>query len=301
MDIKSEGKALSTNHKKLYEQLIEIPEKREMIYIEEMEGGVKVGKPRFKNPKYQWSTSLLVEVRDHLQNIWNFFDRYSYWFDDTLIPLLNSDERRMSKKSIIFLLEEDVWCTDEVYGKYLIEENQDGITISYSRRERKLNQITLKSKHASVIKNWICKDATNQIKNQFKFLWGKLETEIQVCIDEIFHKQPKLTFKSDYLEVQLEKTITISEQWPEAGLLNLGRIIELWLLTSLGKKKSLREVDIIREAEIAGILDKHGVKLLRNIRTNYNNWKHKTYYTIETEDIRTLVESFSNLFNSKLN
>ena len=68
MDIKSEGKTLLDNHKKLYEQLIEIPEKREMIYIEEMEEGVKVGKPRFKNPKYQWFTSLLVDVRDHLQN-----------------------------------------------------------------------------------------------------------------------------------------------------------------------------------------------------------------------------------------
>ena len=246
MDIKSEGKTLLDNHKKLYEQLIEIPEKREMIYIEEIKEGVKVGKPRFKNPKYQWFTSLLVDVRDHLQNIWNFFDRYSYWFDDTLIPLLNTDERRMSKKSIIFLVEEDVWCTDEVYGKYLIEENQDGITISYSRRERKMKQITLKSKDDSEIKDWICKDAVSQIKNQFEFLWGKLETEIQVCIDEIFHKQPKLTLKPNYLKNQLEKTITISEQWAEAGLLNLGRIIELWLLTSLGKRSASRYVDLIR-------------------------------------------------------
>lgn len=144
MDIKSEGQALLENHKKLYEQLIEIPEKREMIYIEEIEESVKVGKPRFKKPLYQWSKSLLVEVRDHLQDIRNFFDNYSYWFDDTLIPLLDTNERRVSKKSIIFLLEEDVWCTDEVYGKYLIEESQDGIIISYSRRKRKINQITLK-------------------------------------------------------------------------------------------------------------------------------------------------------------
>lgn len=298
MDIKSEGKTLLDSHKKLYEQLIEIPEKREMIFIEEIEVGIKVGKPRFKNPKYQWPTSLLVDVRDHLQNIRNFFDKYSYWFDDTLIPLLNTDERRISKKSIIFLLEEDVWYTDEVYGKYLIEENQGEITISYSRRERKVKQIILKSKDDFGIKDWICKDAVIQIKNQFKFLWGKLGTEIQVCIGEIFHKQQKLTLKPDYLKSQLEKTITISEQWPEAGLLNLGRIIELWLLTSLGKKSASRYVDIIREAEIAGILDKHGAKLLRNIRTNYNNLKHKTYYKIETETIKTLVESFSNLINS---
>jgi len=297
MDIKSEGQVLLKNHKKLYEQLIEIPEKREMIYLEEIEEGVKVGKPRFKNPKYQWSKSLLVEVRDHLQDIRNFFDNYSYWFDDTLIPLLDTNERRVSKKSILFLLEEDVWSTDEVYGNYLIEENQDGIRISYSRRERKMKQTTLKPIEGSEIKEWICKDAIRQIRNQFKFLWGNLETEIQVCIDEIFHKQPKLNLQPNYLKEQLEKTITISEKWAEAGLLNLGRIMELWLLTILGRKSASRYVDLIREAEIACKLDKHEVKFLRNIRTNYNNLKHKTYYKIETEDIKTMVESFSNLFH----
>ena len=61
---------------------------------------------------------------------------------------------------------------------------------------------------------------------------------------------------------------TISEQWAEAGLLDLGRIIELWLLTSLGKKSATRYVDITRKAQIAEILDKHEAKLLRNIRTS---------------------------------
>ena len=69
MDIILEGEALFETHKKLYEYLIEIPEKREMTYVEEMEEGVKIGKPRFKNPKYKWSTSLLVDLRDHLQKI----------------------------------------------------------------------------------------------------------------------------------------------------------------------------------------------------------------------------------------
>ena len=151
MDIKSEGDALLENHKKLYKQLIEIPEKREMTYVEEIKQGVKVGKPRFKNPKYQWPKNLLVDLRNHLQNIWIFFEKYSYWFDDTLIHLLDTNERRVSKKSIIFLLEEDIWSTDEVYGKYLIEESQDGVSISYSRRDRKIKQITLKTKEESEI------------------------------------------------------------------------------------------------------------------------------------------------------
>ncbi len=298
MDIKAEGDSLLENHKKLYEQLIEIPKNREMTYDEETKEGVKVGKPRFKNPKYQWSKNLWVNLRDHLQNIWNFFNKYSYWFDNTLIPLLDTNERRVSKKSIIFLLEEDVWSTDEVYGKYLIDESQDGISISYSRRDRKIKQITFKTKDDSEIKEWICKDAIQQIQTQFVFLWNKLETEIQTCIEEIFHKPPKFSLEPDYLKEQLDKTIKISEQWAEAGLLNLGRIVEHWLLNKLGIKSAPFYSDLIRDAEIAGLIDKNEVKLLRNIRSNYNGLKHKTYYKIDIEDVKLMVKSFSNLFKS---
>jgi len=298
LDIKSEGNILLENHKKLCKQLIEIPNKRELEYIEDIENGVKVGKPRFKIPKFQWSTGLLVNLRDHLQNIWNFFDKYSYWFDDTLIPLLYTSERRVSKKSVIFLLEEDVWNTDEVYGKYLIEENQDELTISYSRRERSIKQITLKTKEESKLKLWICNDAIRQIRNQFVYLWDKLETEIEVCIDEIFHKSSKFTLKPSYLKNQLDKTIEISEQWAEAGLLNLGRIIEHWLLNNLGMNNAPLFFDLIREAKIAGLINKNEVKLLRDIRTSYNNLKHKIYYKIDTKDVKIMIENFSNLFHS---
>ena len=298
MNIKSEGETLLKSHKQLYKQLIEIPENREMTYVEEIKEGVKIGKPRFKNPKYQWSKNLLVDLRDHLQNIWNFFDKYSYWFDDTLIPLLDTNERRVSKKSIIFLLEEDVWSTDEVYGDYLIEENQDGVSISYSRRDRKLQQRTLKTREKSDIKEWICKDAIRQIQTQFEFLWNKLENEIQASIEEIFHKPPKYTLEPDYLKEQLDKTIEITEQWAEAGLLYLGRIVEHWLLNKLGMKRAPFYSDLIRDAEIAGLIDKNEVKLLRNIRTNYNDLKHKTYYKIDIDDIKIMVKSFSDLFKS---
>ena len=56
--------------------------------------------------------------------------------------------------------------------------------------------------------------------------------------------------------------------------------------------------DLIREAEIAGLIDKNEVKLLRNIRTNYNDLKHKIYYKINFEDIKLIVKNFSNLFKS---
>ncbi|TFG22233.1 MAG: hypothetical protein EU529_11035 [Promethearchaeota archaeon] len=117
--------------------------------------------------------------------------------------------------------------------------------------------LTLKTREESEIKEWICKDAIRQIKPQFEFLWNKLENEIQVCIEEIYHKPPKFTLEPDYLKKQLDKTIEISEQWAEAGLLSLGRIVEHWLLTILGMKNAPLFLDLIREAEIAGFLEQN--------------------------------------------
>ena len=54
--------------------------------------------------------------------------------------------------------------------------------------------------------------------------------------------------------------------------------------------------DIIREAEISGQINKNEEKLLRNIRTNYNNLKHKTYYKIDIDKIKLMIKSFTNLF-----
>ena len=125
-----------------------------------------------------------------------------------------------------------------------------------------------------------------------------MKTEIQACIDEIFHKSPRFTLKPDYLKDQLDKTKKISEQWAEAGLLNLGRIVEHWLLNKLGIKSTPHYFDLIREAEIAGLIDKNEVKLLREIRTSYNNLKHKTYHKIVTKEVKIMIENFYNLFHS---
>jgi len=117
MDIKSEGGKLLSIHSKLYSTLIKIPDKREIEFREEFEDGKWFGKPRFKKPKYQWDQLLFKELRNHLQDVWNFFDKYNYWLDETILPLIDSKSRRVSPKSIIFLLENDIWNTTDVYGK----------------------------------------------------------------------------------------------------------------------------------------------------------------------------------------
>lgn len=297
MDIKTKGENLLLTHSKLYTKLKEIPSKREIEFLEEFEEDKWFGKPRFKKPKNRWDKDLLKDLRNHLQEIWDFFEKYNYWVDETILPLIDSRTRRISKKSIIFLLENDLWNTDEVYGKYLIEKGQDTTSISYYRFENKYNQFLLKSVNDVKIKEWICRDGIQQIKNHFAYLWFKLETEIQVCIEEVYSKKPKIDLTTNYLKNQLEETISICEIWPEASLLSLGRICEIWLLISLNLKHKSYYEDLIAKAEKAGIINKNQGRLLSKIKRNYNYLKHKTYYQIDKNFIVELVTQFSNMMS----
>jgi len=295
MDIKSEGKKLLSTHSELHKKLIEIPDKRKIVFREELKDGKKFGKPRFKKPKYEWDKELLIELRNHLQGIWNFFEKYNYWLDETFLPLLAYNLRRISKKSVIFLLEKDIWNTDEVYGKYLIEKDQNSTFISYYRFDTKINKIELSTVDEPKIKEWICNDAIKQIKQQFSFLWSKLETEIQVCIEEEYTKKPKIFFTTKYLKEQLDLTKLTSKNWPEASLLSLGRICELWLLLALDKKYKEYYEDLIKKAEKRGIINKNQGKLLYKIKRNYDYLKHKANYQVDKGFIIELINQFSNI------
>ncbi len=78
MDVKE----LLEKHENLGKQLEKIPLYRKTIYKEEMENGKLIGKPRFEPSLYEWEPKMFASLRDHLQNIWNFFEVNSYWFDD---------------------------------------------------------------------------------------------------------------------------------------------------------------------------------------------------------------------------
>jgi len=295
MDIKSEGVKLLSTHIKLYSGLIKIPDKRQIEFREEFTDGKWFGKPRFRRPKYKWEKEQFKNIRNHLQDIWNFFEKYNYWFDETVLPLIESNSRRVSQKSIIFLLENDIWNTTEVYGKYLIERVQDTIFISYYRFNTKINKNEIETFDKQYIKEWICKDAIKQIKEHFTFLWSKLETEIRVCMEENYSKKPKITLTTEYLKTQFDLTIRISKDWPEASLLSLGRICELWLLFSLGKKHKGYYEDLIKKAEMRSIINENQGKLLYKIKHHYNYLKHKTYYQVEKDLLDELINQFSDM------
>ena len=297
MGIHSEGKRLIERHNNLYKELIQIPEKRKMIYREEIDNNKLIVKPRFKEKEYNWPKQLLIDLRDHLQELWNYYELYSYWLDPSLMLLLDYRTRKTSKKSVLFLLEMDVWQTDEVYGDYLIEKESDKTNISYTRFGQKYKEKSLNTMDDRKIEDWICNDAVIQIQMQFKHLWEKLKKELEVCTEEKFRKQPKITLSLDYLEDQIEKIKNVLDFWPESALLNLGRILEIWLLIELKIKTNYGLSFLIKEAEIRNLTDKHHFKLLKNIKDHYNDLKHQTSYRANKKVVKALIDDFSSTFN----
>ena len=297
MSIQTEGKELLKRHKKLFEKLIQIPEKRDLIYREKLDKNNKlIGKPRFKVKEFDWPQELSIELRDHLQGLWNYFQLYSYWLDSSLLLLLDYRTRKASKKSIIFLLGMNVWQTDEVYGDYLIKKGKNTTKIYYTRFGNKYNEFNLQSVDDGEIEAYICKDAIKQIQQQFTYLWEKLEQEIVVLMREKFRKKPKVSLTIDYLKEQVDKIEKIVDSWPESALLNLGRVLEVWLLVEMNAKINFGLNFLIKEAEIRNLIDKHQFKLLMNIKNNYNSLKHEASYKVDKQLVQILFKDFLSTF-----
>jgi len=292
MTIKSEGQALLKNHERLYSSLIKIPENREMKYRVVVNNGESIGKPRFKDKEYSWPKKLLTELRDHLQKLWNYFQLNSYWLDNTILLLLDYRTRRASKKSVIFLLEMDVWNTDEVFGDYLINKKDDKTELYYTRFGQKFRKMVIDSTVDDKIKNWICKDAVQQIQAQFLHIWDKIKTELQVCMKEKFKKCPKIHLSSEYIREQVTRIKEEIDAWPESALLNLGRCTEIWLIIELGVTVNPGLDLLIREAEVRNLLNKHQFQLLMNIKSHYNQVKHYATYKVDKSIVHTLYNDF---------
>lgn len=296
MTIKSVGQALLKKHTGLFPKLIQIPEKREMKYQVVLDNGETIGKPRFKKKEYTWPKKLLIELRDHLQGLWNYFQLYSYWLDNAVLLLLDYRTRRASKKSVIFLLEMDVWNTDEVFGDYLINKRDDKTELYYTRFGQRFRKMVINSIEDDEIKDWICKDAVQQIQDQFSHLWNKLETELQACMEEKFRKPPKISVSLDYIREQIERIEEEIDEWPESALLNLGRCIEIWLIIELEIMVNNGLDFLIKEAEIKGLIDKHQFQLLMNIKNHYNQVKHYATYKVNNKTVHILYNDFCSIF-----
>ena len=262
-----------------------------MIFNEEKDGNVWFGKPRFIPPHYNFDASVLTEIKNHLQSIWDFFKVHSYWFDKTIYPLLAWDQRRAEKGSIIYLLENDVWATREVYGKYLIEVGETQTEISYYQFDNKYNKQIIDTIKTEEIKEYIIKDARSQIKKQFLYLWEKLELEILSCIKEDHTKIPRKSINSQYILEQLEICDKIVEKHSEMVLLNIGRLAEYILLIMLGKKHKGINENLINLAFNAHLIDKNEEKMFNQIRRKYNALKHRLEYNLDMVMLEKFINS----------
>lgn len=288
-----EVERLLKNHSELRDKLINIPNSREITYREDIIEGNLIGKPRFTPKLYQWPPELLTQLHNHLDYIWQYFHSNSYWFDDELKEILLFRTRKISKKSVIFLLERDVWETSEVFGDYLIEDLYDTTKISYFRFNHRFKTFdfpNLRKRDLETRKNWICKDAIEQIRNQFNLIWNRLEIEIITCQTEIFHPAAKTELTDEMLSSEIEICKSLADTAPRAALLLLGNLEEMWLLKAinkpqLGKKKRIMELakDKIPTPKLP---------LFVEIRDNYNKLKHSTTYTLEPEKIKNWIREF---------
>jgi len=168
--------------------------------------------------------------------------------------------------------------------------------VSYYRFNIKINQTTLDINEDKHIKKWVCDDAKKQIIVQLSSLWNKLENEITVCIAEDYSKKPRIYLTDEHLKKQYEIVKKDLKQFPEASLLCLGRICELWILILLNKKHKFYQENLIDQAHKENRNNKNQVRLLYKIKNNYDHLKHKLYYQIDIGLINELVTQFSELF-----
>ena len=116
-------------------------------------------------------------------------------------------------------------------------------------------------------------------------------------MEEFYHKKPKTKLSSQYLKEQAHKVYEILNDWPEAALLNVGRIIELWLKHELEYRSVEKYDDIIRFAEVDGLISRQEGKLLSLIRKNYNDIKHNLHYKVDKTVISKLISDFLRKFS----
>lgn len=291
MNLIEDGKQLLAKHDSLFPLLHQIPKQRKINYREDMENNNLIGKPRFDERRYLWPKDTLVVFHDHLQNLWDYFTTYSHWFGPQTKCTLDRKHRNLSQQSVKFLLERELWATNEVYGAYLIEKTDQTTTISYYRFDNKVKSFSFPKMTYPEREDWIVKDGINQIQNQFSYLWDYIRTEIEVCMDEQHHKYPASIISSSYLIEQLQIAEDCFPSSPEAALLVLGRISEMWLLDAL-QIDSTWNNHLISLAKVKGLLTKSDALFFSTLRHHYNQLKHSRSYNVQNCPVLEYINKF---------
>lgn len=290
-EIKKESLQLKKN-------LREIPAQRNIICrIEEFRDidSKFIYKPRFDSQFKLIDKSLKYNFNKLLADINYYLKEYSLDEFKNLKQIFKGD--LYNKKSIIFLLENDVWATDEVYGDYLVEKFKDHYKIFYYRWERKIKQLENQDLMADITK-YTMKDAIIQIQTQCDKLWECLEVEIEKSL------QNYESLKNRY--AGFKNNITLEEMLKEGkkclniniflSVFYIGYVLEHSLRLKLNKLKDHVGLGwLIYLSKRKNILTKSEAKICNQIKDAYNKTKHKMDYRIKPERLSRLYDKFFNV------
>jgi hypothetical protein len=279
---------LLSEHDELGRILAEIPDIRKMSYVEEVKDDQKFGKPRFNPPSYLINPDLELRVTSYIDALKLFFNSRNYLIRDDFDILFDAKQLHKNKYSPLFLLENDVWNTDAVYGLYLIENMNNNIEIYYYRR----NQKRLKLEYdGSEIHEFIIQDARNQIKREFCFLWDQLNKEIQIA-DEL-HRLTSVKLTGMDLNKLLKTSKFLVETNTIAACLMLGRGIEMLCRIVIRKNNRHKLAQMLKILKNNKIVSDEDYDNLDRIRIVYNNTKHTLNYEVDPDEINHLWSEFS--------
>ncbi|MCP6719024.1 MAG: hypothetical protein KJI71_02185 [Patescibacteria group bacterium] len=275
--------------------LKEIPAQRNIICrIEEFRDldSKFIYKPRFIPQFKLIDKPLKSHFNKLLADINNYLKEYSPDEFKNLEHIFKGD--LYNKKSITFLLENDVWATDEVYGDYLVEKFKDHYEVFYYRWKRKIKQLENQDL-LTEITNYIIKDAIIQMQTQFDKIWEYLDVEIKKSLQNYESlKNRYASFKKDItLEEMLEEGKKILNINTFLSTFYIGYVLEHLLRIKLNKLKDHMGLGwLIYLSKRKNILTKFEAKICSKIKDAYNKTKHKMDYRVETERLSHLYDKF---------
>ncbi len=191
----------------IYSSLKEIPESRKIrttvkTISEDPEHYIYRPRfiPSFKSLPREINNKILVVMDEIIR-------KFTDYINDRIKNLNNLfDFSKENKGSIVFLFENDIYSTHEVFGDYYVEKINDQYKIYNKRRESIRREIGRISK-LDDIKQLIEKDAILQVLNQFNELWSQVIQEIDYIA---VHIKTKLEDPGNMSELLVE-LLTLNE------------------------------------------------------------------------------------------
>lgn len=180
-DFQRDYSEIKAKLQEIHNELREIPTKRKLVVTKEESvifPSSLVYKPRFRpifKKMNRKTRKILVSIFDRMSIILKPYSPNNFVNLKDII-----DTYKNNKKTLIFLLENNTYKTDEVFGDYLVEAKQNFFEISYIRRKEKRKILPNQSLNIDLNKI-IKKDIILQIQNQFDSMWQMIEEEVERC------------------------------------------------------------------------------------------------------------------------